>query len=410
MSRWFATPLWQRILLAILLGALAGWLLGERAVHVKWLGDLFIRLIRMMVVPLVLAMIVTGVAALGDPKRLGTMGGRTIGLLIAMTALAVCVGLGLGTWLQPGAGVQLGDVATGAPVAPRAIGEQLLAIVPVNPFAAIAGGEMLSIIFFAMAIGLGALLVGERGRAMVALAEAAAAIMLRLVHLFMELAPFGVFALIAATVGDHGLAVFGTLFWLAAALVIGTLFQIFVVQAGLVAFVARYPIGRYFRGIVEAVLMAFSTTSSAATLPTSMKVAEEKLGLGKPIASAAIPLGVGIARDGTAVYVGLLTMFAAQIYGVALTPADYVVLVLAATLLALGAAGVPSAALFMLTGVMSIIGVDDLQTAAIVAFILPFDRLLDMVRTVPNVTANLAVATTVSRWAGELDPERKPHA
>ncbi len=410
MRRWFATPLWQRILLAILLGALAGWLLGERAAHIKWIGDLFIRLIRMMVVPLVLAMIVTGVAALGDPRRLGTMGGRTIGLLIAMTALAVCVGLGLGTWLQPGAGVQLGEVGAGTPAVARPIGEQLLAIVPVNPFAAIAGGEMLSIIFFAMAIGLGALLVGERGRPLVALAEGAAAIMLRLVHLFMELAPFGVFALIAATVGTHGLAVFGALFWLAAALVIGTLFQIFVVQAGLVAVVARYPIGRYFRGIVEAVLMAFSTTSSAATLPTTMKVAEEKLHLGKPIASAAIPLGVGIARDGTAVYVGLLTMFAAQIYGVALAPGDYAVLVLAATLLALGAAGVPSAALFMLTGVMSMIGVDDLQTAAIVAFILPFDRLLDMVRTVPNVTANLAVATTVARWEGELDLERKPHA
>ena len=152
MRRWFATPLWQRILLAILLGALAGWLLGERAAQIKWIGDLFIRLIRMMVVPLVLAMIITGVAALGDPRRLGTMGGRTIGLLIAMTALAVCVGLGLGTWLQPGAGVQLGAVGAGTPAVARPIAEQLLAIVPVNPFAAIAGGGMFSIIFFAMAI------------------------------------------------------------------------------------------------------------------------------------------------------------------------------------------------------------------------------------------------------------------
>ncbi|MFC3713506.1 dicarboxylate/amino acid:cation symporter [Sphingoaurantiacus capsulatus] len=406
MSRWFATPLWQRILLAILLGAAAGWALGERAEHIRWIGDLFIRLIRMLVVPLVLAMIVTGVAALGDPKRLGTMGGRTIGLLIAMTALAVCVGLALGTWLQPGAGVQLTATVAAEGAPPRSIGDQLLAIVPVNPFAAIASGEMLAIIFFAMSLGLGALLVGAKAKPLVTFAEGAAAVMLRLVALFMELAPLGVFALIAATVGNHGLAVFATLFWLAAALILGTLFQIFVVQAALVGLVARYPLGRYFKGIVEAVLMAFSTTSSAATLPTSMKVAEEKLRLGKPIASAAIPLGVGLARDGTAVYVGLLSMFAAQIYGVALAPSDYAVLVLAATLLALGAAGVPSAALFMLTGVMSMIGVDDLRTAAIVAFILPFDRLLDMVRTVPNVTANLAVATAVSRWEGELESEK----
>jgi Na+/H+-dicarboxylate symporter len=410
MRCWFATPLWQRILLAILLGAAAGWALGERAEHIRWIGDLFIRLIRMLVVPLVLAMIVTGVAALGDPKRLGTMGGRTIGLLIAMTALAVCVGLALGTWLQPGAGVQLTAAVAAEAAPPRSIGEQLLAIVPVNPIAAIAGGEMLAIIFFAMSLGLGALLVGATAKPLVTFAEAAAAVMLRLVALFMELAPLGVFALIAATVGNHGLAVFATLFWLAAALIVGTLFQIFVVQAALVGVVARYPLGRYFRGIVEAVLMAFSTTSSAATLPTSMKVAEAKLCLGKPIASAAIPLGVGLARDGTAVYVGLLSMFAAQIYGVALAPADYAVLVLAATLLALGAAGVPSAALFMLTGVMSMIGVDDLRTAAIVALILPFDRLLDMVRTVPNVTANLAVATAVSRWEGELELEKPTNA
>ena len=165
-------------------------------------------------------------------------------------------------------------------------------------------------------------------------------------------------------------------------------------------------LGQYYRGILEAILVAFSTTSSAATLPVSLRVARERLGLPVPVVSAAMPLGASLARDGTGVCVGLLCTFSAQAFGIALGPADYLVLVVGAVLLSLGAAGVPSAALFMLSGVLSLIGIAEAQTAAVAAFILPFDRLLDMIRTVPNVTANLAVATAVARGdaaSGEED-------
>ena len=288
----------------------------------------------------------------------------------------------------------------------RSIGEQLMAIVPVNPFQALAAGDTLSVIVFAMATGTGVLLIGEAARPVVVFAEAAAQAILRAVRLFMELAPLGVLALVAGAIGNHGLAVFVNLSLLAFGLAIGSLFQILVVQGALVRLLGGMRLGQYYRGILEAILVAFSTTSSAATLPVSLRVARERLGLPVPVVSAAMPLGASLARDGTGVYVGLLCTFSAQAFGIALGPADYLVLVVGAVLLSLGAAGVPSAALFMLSGVLSLIGIAEAQTAAVAAFILPFDRLLDMIRTVPNVTANLAVATAVARGdaaSGEED-------
>jgi Na+/H+-dicarboxylate symporter len=405
LRHWFVIPLWKRIMGALLAGVVLGLVLGEDASAIAWIGELWIRLIRMMVLPLVLAMIVGGVAALGDPSRLGRLGGWTILLLVLMTTLAICVGLGLGTLLHPGTGmsVTVASAAAGEPA--KSIGEQMMAIVPVNPFAALTAGNTLSVILFALALGIGVLLVGEAARPVAVFADAAGHAILRVVRLFMEAAPLGALALVANAIGNHGLAVFGNLSLLAIGLVAGVLFQILLVQGTLVRLLGGMALGRYFKAILEAVLVAFSTTSSAATLPASLRVAEVRLGLPAPVVHAVIPLGASIARDGTGVYVGLLSMFAAQVFDVHLDVADYLVLVLGSVLLSLGAAGVPSASLFMLSGVLSLIGIGAEQTAAIVAFILPFDRLLDMIRTVPNVTANLAVATAVSRWQGNISQQ-----
>lgn len=394
---WFAIPLWKRILGALVAGVVLGLAIGEHASSIAWIGQLWIRFIRMMVLPLVLVMIVGGVAALGDPARLGRLGVRTIALLVAITTFAICIGLVLGVALQPGLGMAVTVAPEAAGAAPRTIGEQMMAIVPVNPFQALAAGDTLSVIVFALAMGSGVLLTGEAARPIVALADAAGQAILRVVNLFMEAAPLGVLALVASAIGNHGLAVFTHLTLLAIGLVAGVLFQMLLVQGALVRLAGGMPLGRYFRAIVEAILVAFSTTSSAATLPVALRVARERLGLSAPVANAVIPLGSSIARDGTGVYVGLLCAFSAQVFGVELGAADYLVLVLGSVLLSLGAAGVPSASLFMLSGVLSLIGIGEVQTAAIVAFILPFDRLFDMIRTVPNVTANLAVATAVSR-------------
>jgi len=193
--------------------------------------------------------------------------------------------------------------------------------------------------------------------------------------------------------------------WLALAVVIGSLIQIIVVHSLLLRFAARLPVLPFFRGIVDALAVAFSTASSSATLPVAMRVAEKNLGIARPVFSTVLPLGASIGKDGTAMYVGLLSMFALQAFGTPLTPTVYALVLLTGALAAFGTAPVPSASLFMLAAVLSAVGVAPEQTALVVGFVLPFDRLLDMTRTVPSASANLTVATTVARWEGELDEE-----
>jgi Na+/H+-dicarboxylate symporter len=340
---------------------------------------------------------------MADPRRLGSIGLKTLLLYLSTTVVAAALGLTLGTLIQPGAGVDLAGV-TGQPVgAPKSPAEQLMGIVPTNPVAALAEGDMLAVIFFALLFGAGLLVVRERAAPVTAVFDAAAAVMLQLVYFVMEVAPFGVFALIAWVMGTSGPAAFLNVFLLAVCVLIGCLVQTLVVHGSLVRFVARLPVVPFFRDITDAIVVAFSTSSSSATLPVSMRVAEKNLGVGLPVVSTALPIGTTVSMDGTALYVALLAMFSAQVFGVELSVIDYLLVILTTTLVAVGTAPVPSASLFMLAAVLSVIGVSPEQTALIVGFVLPFDRPLDMMRTVPNCTSDLAVAVTVGRWENELD-------
>lgn len=400
---WFDQVLWKRILAALALGVATGLLLGEAAESIKWIGDLFIRLIRMVVVPLVFISIVTGVAGMGDPRRLGSIGGRVLFLYFATTTVAVVVGLGLGALFQPGAGVDFAGV-TPRPVGEApSVAEQLMSIVPLNPIEALAEGQILAVIFFAILVGAGILAIGERAEPVRRVFEAGVEIILFITRVVMEVAPFGVFALVAWVMGTQGFAVFANIFLLAAALVTGCLVQILVVHGGLIRLVARLPALPFFRDISDAVLVAFSTSSSAATLPVSMRVAEKNLGVSHTVASTSLPLGTTISMDGTALYIGLLTMFAVQAFGLDLTLAQLLLAGVTIVLVSVGTAPVPSASLFMLAAVLAGIGASAEQTALVVGFVLPFDRLLDMTRTVANNTSDLAVAVTVAKWEGELD-------
>ena len=214
---------------------------------------------------------------------------------------------------------------------------------------------------------------------------------------------FGVFALIAGAVAQNGTAVFVHVGWLALAVLLGSAVQMLAVHSLLLKLVARVPVRPFFRDIVDALVVAFSTASSSATLPVAMRLAERNLGVGRPVLSTVLPLGASIGKDGTAMYVGLLSLFALQAFGVPLTPQVYATVLLTGALAAFGTAPVPSASLFMLAAVLSAVGVAPEQTALVVGFVLPFDRLLDMTRTVPSASANLAVAVTVARFEGELD-------
>lgn len=403
MKAWFAIALWKRVLAALVLGVVFALLFPSAAPYLQFMGDLFVRAIRMLVAPIVLVTIASGITTLADPKRLGRLGGRTIGMFAFTTFLAVSVGILVATLVHPGVGAPLGTAAPhdlGKAVTPY---EQLIGIIPLNIFDALAKGDMLALIFVSILVGCGTVLAGEPGKPFALLLQSTSAVLLRIVTIVMEATPFGVFALIANAVAANGAAVFVHVGWLALAVVLGSLIQMVVVHSLILRLMARLPVLPFFRGIVDALAVAFSTASSGATLPVAMRVSEENLGIARPIYSTVLPLGASIGKDGTAMYVGLLSMFALQAFGVALTPQVYALVLLTGALAAFGTAPVPSASLFMLAAVLSAVGVAPEQTALVVGFVLPFDRLLDMTRTVPSASANLTVATTVARWEGELD-------
>ncbi len=403
MRLWFATPLWRRVLGGLALGLVFALVWPAATPKVAFLGDLFVRAIRMLVAPIVLVTIASGITALADPRRLGSLGGRTIGLFAATTFVAVSIGMAVATLVRPGVGAPIGTAAPhplGPAVTPY---EQLVGIVPLNIVDALAKGDMLALIFVAILIGVGTVLAGEAGQPFARGLQSLSAVLLKIVALVMEATPFGVFALIANAVAANGAAVFVHVGCLALAVVIGSLLQMLLVHSLMLRLLARLPVLPFFRGIVDALVVAFSTASSSATLPVAMRVAGDELGVGRAVYSTVLPLGASIGKDGTAMYVGLLSLFALQAFATPLTPAVYATVLLTGALAAFGTAPVPSASLFMLAAVLSAVGIAPEQTALVVGFVLPFDRLLDMTRTVPSASANLAVAVTVARWERELD-------
>ncbi len=391
----------------------------ERAIWIgntwfKPFGDVFVRLIKMLIVPLIATTLVAGVTAMGDPKKLGSLGLRTIGLYLLTTLFAVTLGLVMGTILKPGVGVEYGTatasdvaaVSSKMEAAEEAGGfvQRLLEIIPTNPISALANGDVLPVIFFSILIGVGILFVGKPAEPIRIFFDAAADVIMKVTMLIMELAPYGVAALMAWVMATKGVEVLTNLFWLAVALYAACIVQIIFVYGFLIVKgILRLPVTQFFRGIADAQGVAFSTASSSATLPVSISCAEKNLGVDKSVAGSVLPLGATINMDGTAIYLGLVALFAAQAAGFELTMTQYVMVAMTATLVSIGAAGIPSAGLLLAATVLDVVGVSPEQSLLVIAFIFPFDRLLDMMRTVTNVSGDIAVACTVAKWEGELD-------
>jgi len=405
LTTWFEITLWKRILMALLLGLVVGAIWGEGSESIGWMGDLFVRLIRMIVVPLVFVTLVSGVVAMGDPAKLGSLGIKTLAMYMGTTLAAISIGLFLATLLQPGSGIDLQGATPDEIQEAIPLSERLLTIVPENPFQALAEGNILAIIFFSLLVGVGVLTVGEKGKPIADFMDAGMEVMLKMTHWVMELAPFGVFALIATVAGNQGAAALLDVVRLAAAVAIGCVLHVTVVHGSIMRFVLRLSPANFFRGARDAMLLAFSTSSSSATLPMSMSVAEENLGVKPVVASTVLPLGATINMDGSALYVGIVTLFATQAFGIDLTIADYIVIAGATTIVSIGTAAVPGASLFLSAVAMDAVGISPEQIALVIGFILPVDRPLDMMRTVVNVTGDLSVATAVGNWEHEFDRE-----
>ncbi len=396
--------LWVRVMAALLLGAIIGLIFGDLTQSSKWIGDLFVRFIRMLIVPLIFTSLVAGVVSMGDPKRLGSIGIKTIVLYLLTTFFAIIIGLTLGTIFNPGAGIDLsGVIPFETASSSMSVSDRLFGIVPTNPISSLANGEVLPIIFFSILLGIGIILGGEKTKTLGDVFSSAAEAVLKIAYLVMQLAPYGVLSLIAWVSGTMGLAALQNLFVLTVILYAGCLFHMIFVYGGLIRIVAGLPLGKFFKGIIDAQAVAYSTSSSSATLPVTLQCVQKNLGVKKTVASSVLPLGATINMDGTALYLGIVALFSAQIFGVELSFADYFLIAMTATLASIGTAGIPSASLFLLATVLSVIGITDAQTALIVGFVLPFDRILDMARTVVNITGDATVSVLVAKSEGELN-------
>lgn len=394
---WLRLPLWRRVLVGMIGGVILGLAWPTATAWIAFAGDIFVRLIRMLVVPVVFISIASGVTALADPRKLGAVGGRTIILFAITTACAVAIGMVLGMMIQPGTGAAIGTAQAHVLGEPKSLYDQLVGIVPVNIIEALLHGDMLAIIFFAAAFGFSVVLAGEEGQPVARLLQSTASVLFRLVGLVMELTPYGVFALIAGAVAQNGVAVFANIGLLAVCVVLGVLAQIVLVHMPLIARVAKRPVPDFFRNALDALMVAFSTASSAATLPIALRIALDDMKIARGVASTVLPIGASIGKDGTAMYVGLLSVFSIQALGVTPDGAMLAMVFLTAALAAFGTAPIPSASLFMLVAVLASVGISPAQAALVIGFVLPFDRLLDMTRTVASASANLTVTAIVDR-------------
>jgi len=389
------------ILIGFLVGVPFGILLKDASLALSWMGDLFLRLLKMLIVPLVFFSLATGTASISDPKKLGRVGAKIIALYLATTAIAVTIGLIVAGIINPAAGMKLQPVAGfKAPTVP-ALKDVLLNLVPTNPFDSLAKGDILPIIVFAIFFGIAAALCGEKGKGVVGAMDAAAEAMYKLTTIVMWSAPLGVFSLIATTVAKQGPAVLLPFINLILTCYLAYLLHVAIVYTSIVKFMAKVNPFKFFKGASEIMLMAFVTRSSNATLPVTMRVSEEKLGLPRNLISFTLPLGATVNMDGTAIYQGIAALFIAAIYGVPLGFTQYLMIILLATLGSIGTAGVPGAGLIMLAMVLQGVGLP-MEGLGLIAGI---DVVLDMGRTCLNVTGDVACTTAVAYSEGEFNPQ-----
>lgn len=401
MSIWLRIPLWQRVIAALILGIIVGRLWGPGAESIKIIGDVFVAFIKMLVVPLIFFSLVAGVASIGDLRKLGSVGWRAMLLFVVTGQMAVWLGLALGTFLAPGLGVDTSALTIGIALEATETSwrDMLLGMIPQSPVKVMADVNVLPLIVFSLLIGIGILMAKEEGEPALKIFESGSVVMQKVTMIVMELTPFGVFALmawVAGTLGFDALAALGKLVFLN---YLGCFLIIGLIYGGMIKFIAKVPVIGFFRGMVDAIAVSYSTASSNATLPVTLRCAERNLGVSNSVASFIISLGATVNMNGTAMYLGLATLFGAQIFGVDLSWGDYGMIALLGTLGAVGAAGIPGAGLIMMALVFSAVNVP-LET---IAFVAGVDRIMDMMRTTTNITGDAAVAVTVASLTGELD-------
>lgn len=408
------------IFIALILGAITGVIINLSLSSQKFVMDYivngafyivgqgFIRGMQMLVVPLVFCSIVCGAAAIGDTKTLGKVGLKTVMFYMATTVLAVTLALGVASVVNPGKGANLAKMMTAAKAAGSTVGktttstsavDTILNIIPTNPIQALANGDMLAIIFFALLIGIILAKLGERVQLMTNFFSQGNDIMMEMTMMVMKVAPIAVYCLIARTFSSMGFSVIIYMLKYVVAVLIALLLQGFGVYQILLFIFTRLNPLKFIKKFFPVMAFAFSTATSNATIPLSIETLEEKLGVSRKISSFTIPLGATVNMDGTSIMQGVAVVFVAQAYGITLTPMNMLTVIATATLASIGTAGVPSVGLITLTMVFNSVGLP----AAGITLIMGIDRILDMARTAINITGDAICTTIVAYQNNELD-------
>lgn len=386
-----------QIFASLVLSVVVGLFLGDTAiVPVKtWIapvGTMFINLIKMMIVPVVLCSLIVGMTSMGDMKKLGRIGIKTVAFYLVTTAIAIVIGFGVAGVIEPGVGMALPAEAAPKVKEAPSIMQVFVNMIPKNPIESMAKADILPVIVFALFIGAGIISVGgKKGALLINVFDSGAEVCYKVIAMIMRLAPIGVFCLLLPVVVQNGPKVLLPLLSVIMAMAVGSVIHALVVYSGIAAAVGHMNPVKFFRGMAEAMVIAFTTCSSAGTLPVNMKNIQEKLGVKRDIASFILPLGATINMDGTALYMGVCSLFIANVYNIPLTVDQMMLIILTGTLASIGTAGVPGAGLIMLAMVLQSVGLP-MEGLALVAGI---DRVLDMFRTTLNITGDAAVAVAI---------------
>lgn len=397
--------LWQQVLMGMALGIAAGFIFGEEASYLKIFGTIFITLIKMVIVPLVFFALIYGITNLADTANVTRVATKGIIAFITTALFAVVIGLVLGSIFRPGVGVHL-DAALGLEGIPQAqrpggLVDLLLGAIPSNSIEAMATGNILQVVVFAMFTGVVLNMCREKCKNLIVICHESAVLVFRMIELIVKISPIGVFGFMAWLVGTQGMDIIITLSELVLTVLAACLLQ-YLLFGLLIKIVTGLTPMPFYRKMVEPQMLAFSTTSSKAALTTTMRTLHEKLGVSQSSVNFILPLGASINLDGTAIYLGICAVFFAQAAGITLQWHDYLVLMFTCTVASIGAAGIPSGSLIFMTMVLNSVGLP-LEGIGIIVGI---DRVLDMFRTTINITGDAAITTIIDHTEGKLDKEK----
>lgn len=396
---WGKLSLWQKVIVGMVLGIVLGHFMPQWGQHIKPFGQIFANCLKMIVVPLVFFSILYGVTSISDVTNFSRIGGKALLTYSCTTVFAVCIGLTFATILQPGVGVNI-DLhhSSGNIAEAKKVSDILMDVVPTNPIASMASGNTVQLALFSFFVGFALILIGDKGNPVKELIVSTTMLIFKMVELVLKLTPYGVFCIMYWVISEYGLGLLVALGKFVITVLLAFLFQ-YILFGIMLLFMGKVNPLPFYRKMVDTQVLAFTTASSKATLPTAMREMQQKLGVSQESATFILPLGASMNMDGIAIYLGICSVFFAQVIGMELSLTQYAIIVLTSTIGSIGGAGIPGGAMVMMGMVLSAVGLP-LEGMSI---ILGVERIIDMFRTTINLTGDCTVTVIVDSWEGKLD-------